>query len=61
MVLPRRIPAERSVVATGTVQYTYDEAGHLLGEYDGIGTLIVETVWMRNHGRDRVRTDLNRR
>jgi hypothetical protein len=25
--------------------YTYDEAGHLLGEYDGTGTPIEETVW----------------
>jgi hypothetical protein len=24
----------------------YDEAGHLLGEYDGTGTLIEETVWL---------------
>jgi RHS repeat-associated protein len=30
----------------GTVLYTYDEAGHLLGEYDGTGTLIEETVWL---------------
>jgi RHS repeat-associated protein len=32
--------------ATGTVLYAYDEAGHLLGEYDGTGTLIEETVWL---------------
>jgi len=31
---------------SGTVLYTYDEAGHLLGEYDGTGTLIEETVWL---------------
>jgi RHS repeat-associated protein len=30
----------------GTVLYAYDEAGHLLGEYDGTGTLIQETVWL---------------
>jgi uncharacterized protein RhaS with RHS repeats len=30
----------------GTVLYSYDEAGHLLGEYDGTGTLIEETVWL---------------
>jgi RHS repeat-associated protein len=30
----------------GTVLYAYDEAGHLLGEYDGTGTLIEETVWL---------------
>jgi hypothetical protein len=28
------------------VLYAYDEAGHLLGEYDGTGTLIEETVWL---------------
>jgi RHS repeat-associated protein len=32
--------------AAGTVLYVYDEAGHLLGEYDGTGTLIQETVWL---------------
>jgi RHS repeat-associated protein len=30
----------------GTVLYAYDEAGHLLGEYDATGTLIEETVWL---------------
>jgi uncharacterized protein RhaS with RHS repeats len=30
----------------GTVLYAYDEAGHLLGEYDGTGALIEETVWL---------------
>jgi RHS repeat-associated protein len=32
--------------AGGTVLYAYDETGHLLGEYDGTGTLIEETVWL---------------
>ena len=32
--------------ASGTVLYAYDEAGHLLGEYDGTGTLIQETIWL---------------
>jgi len=32
--------------AAGTVLYTYDEAGHLLGEYDGAGALTEETVWL---------------
>jgi YD repeat-containing protein len=32
--------------AGGTVLYAYDEAGHLLGEYDGTGILIEETVWL---------------
>lgn len=30
----------------GTVLYAYDEPGHLLGEYDGTGGLIEETVWL---------------
>ncbi|HEY4210369.1 MAG TPA: RHS repeat-associated core domain-containing protein [Steroidobacteraceae bacterium] len=30
----------------GTVLYSYDEAGHLSGEYDGSGALIEETVWL---------------
>jgi RHS repeat-associated protein len=29
-----------------TSLYIYDEAGHLLGEYDGSGNLIEETVWL---------------
>jgi RHS repeat-associated protein len=28
--------------------FIYDESGHLLGEYDGSGNLIEETVWMRD-------------
>jgi len=28
------------------VLFSYDEAGHLLGEYDGTGALIEETVWL---------------
>jgi RHS repeat-associated protein len=30
----------------GAEYFVYDEAGHLLGEYDGSGNLIQETVWM---------------
>jgi RHS repeat-associated protein len=30
----------------GTVHYVYDEAGHLLGEYNSTGALIQETVWL---------------
>ncbi|HEY3785521.1 MAG TPA: hypothetical protein VGL55_09595 [Steroidobacteraceae bacterium] len=30
----------------GTVLYWYDEAGHVLGEYDASGNLIEETVWL---------------
>ena len=32
--------------AAGTVHYVYDEAGHLMGEYDSSGALIQETVWL---------------
>src|ERR1700691_3832464 len=29
-------------------KYMYDEAGHIIGEYDGRGNLIEETVWLGN-------------
>ena len=32
----------------GATEYVYDEAGHLLGEYDGEGRVIEETVWLGN-------------
>ena len=35
-----------SLVPTGAQQYVYDEAGHLLGEYDASGKMIQETVWL---------------
>ena len=31
---------------TSVTLFVYDESGHLLGEYDGSGNLIEETVWM---------------
>jgi RHS repeat-associated protein len=31
---------------TSVTLFVYDEAGHLLGEYDGSGNLIEETIWM---------------
>lgn len=31
---------------SGTTVYVYDQTGHLLGEYDGSGNLIQETVWL---------------
>jgi RHS repeat-associated protein len=31
-----------------TTRFVYDEQGHLLGEYDGNGNLIQETVWLEN-------------
>jgi RHS repeat-associated protein len=37
---------QKSGSSAGTVLYWYDEAGHLLGEYDGTGAVIEETVWL---------------
>jgi RHS repeat-associated protein len=31
-----------------TTLFVYDEQGHLLGEYDGTGNLIQETVWLED-------------
>jgi RHS repeat-associated protein len=36
----------QKVVGTATTRFVYDEQGHLLGEYDGTGKLIQETVWL---------------
>ncbi|MRW82625.1 type IV secretion protein Rhs [Pseudoduganella sp. FT26W] len=33
-------------VATGGNEFVYDEAGHLIGEYDAAGNTIAETVWL---------------
>jgi YD repeat-containing protein len=35
-----------SVLPTGTARYVYDEAGHLLGEYQGTGLPIQESVYI---------------
>ncbi|MFL6606406.1 MAG: RHS repeat-associated core domain-containing protein, partial [Steroidobacteraceae bacterium] len=37
---------QKSGGIAGTVLFGYDEAGHLLGEYDGTGASIQETVWL---------------
>ena len=37
---------KRTGGAPGTVHYVYDEAGHLLGEYNSSGALIQETIWL---------------
>jgi RHS repeat-associated protein len=34
--------------ATSTTLFVYDEAGHLVGEYDGSGALVQETVWLED-------------
>ena len=36
----------RKVAGATTTIFAYDEKGHLLGEYDGTGTLVQETVWL---------------
>lgn len=34
------------MTGSGTTYFVYDEAGHLVGEYDGAGALVQETVWL---------------
>jgi RHS repeat-associated protein len=36
----------KKLSASESIYYVYDEAGHLLGEYDTAGDLIEETVWL---------------
>jgi RHS repeat-associated protein len=38
----------RKLSGPSTTYFFYDEAGQLIGEYDGAGTLIQETVWLEN-------------
>jgi RHS repeat-associated protein len=38
--------AARISISHGSDQTGYDQAGHLLGEYSGTGTLVQETVWL---------------
>jgi len=35
-------------VSGGTTLFIYDEQGHLIGEYDGTGALIQETIWLED-------------
>ena len=35
-----------AVITTGTAYYVYDEAGHLVGEYDATGKAVYETVYL---------------
>jgi RHS repeat-associated protein len=37
---------KRSGGTPGTVLYVYDDAGHLLGEYNSTGGLVQETIWL---------------
>jgi RHS repeat-associated protein len=36
----------QKTVGSSTTNFVYDEQGHLLGEYEGSGSLIQETVWL---------------
>jgi uncharacterized protein RhaS with RHS repeats len=38
----------KTQITTGIVRYLYDEAGHLLGEYDGMGNPMQETIYLAN-------------
>ena len=38
----------KKVAGAVTTYFVYDEAGHLIGEYDGSGSLIQETVWLED-------------
>lgn len=44
--LEQRIVKQGSGVSTGATRYVYDDAGHLIGEYDQAGTSIQETVYL---------------
>lgn len=44
--LGQRVSKEGSSVASGRNEYVYDEAGHLLGEYDANASVLQETVWL---------------
>ncbi len=44
--LGQRVVKSGSNVPTGAVRYVYDEAGHLIGEYDQSGNAIQETVYL---------------
>jgi RHS repeat-associated protein len=44
--LGQRVRKSGGLVASGLNDYVYDEKGHLLGEYDGTGKVISETVYL---------------
>jgi RHS repeat-associated protein len=48
---------QRSGGTVGTVNFFYDEAGHLLGEYDAAGALVEEIVWLGDTPVATIRTD----
>ena len=44
--LGQRVAKSGAQVTGSDNWFTYDDAGHLIGEYDGTGTPIAETVWL---------------
>jgi RHS repeat-associated protein len=38
----------KKVTGGATTYFVFDEAGHLIGEYDGSGNLVQETVWLHD-------------
>lgn len=44
--LGQRVGKSGPSIPTGAVNFVYDEAGHLMGEYDASGAMIQETVWL---------------
>jgi RHS repeat-associated protein len=44
--LGQRIMKTGGNVPSGSNEFVYDSAGHLIGEYDNAGTAIEETVWL---------------
>jgi RHS repeat-associated protein len=47
----------RKVTGNSVTHYLYDEAGHLLGEYDGSGTALQEIVWLGDTPVATIRTE----
>lgn len=44
--LGQRVAKTGSGATTGATYFVYDEAGHLIGEYDASGNVVQETVWL---------------
>lgn len=44
--LGQRVSKTGAAVASGGMEFVYDEAGRLIGEYDANGGLVQETVWL---------------
>ncbi len=46
--LGQRVAKTGSGATTGATYFVYDEAGHLIGEYDASGNVVQETVWLED-------------